>query len=104
MGLYTRNYRLFEDVTTAIYSDWIDVGDAEALSIHVDGIVTNDKIKIFISNLPTPVVGSQVLFGSELTANGITPVTTHAKWLRVYASAIAGGGTLNIYASKLVRG
>lgn len=86
------------ETTASAYGSWVATGSASSISVHTDGIVTNDKVKIFQSNHPTaPATANQIIFGSELTADGITAVTTIAKWLRCQLSAATGGGSVTTY-------
>ena len=90
------------DTVNETYGSWVDIGAAESASAHVDGIVSGDKVKLWISNHPdTPATANQILFGSELTADGITEITTQAKYIRAQLSAVAGGGTITVYLNYL---
>ena len=75
------------------YGDWCAIGTAEYVSAHIDGIVSGDKVKLFISNIDPPVTATQILHGSEITADAIVEISQHAKWIRAQLSDDAGAGT-----------
>jgi len=93
---------LLDGVTTAVFGSAIaDVGAAipGSLSVHLEGVVTNDKVQLYISNKKDHAAASEVQFGSDLTADGVTEVTTPSRWLRAKLSDITGGGTVYAWAS-----
>lgn len=75
------------------YGEWCAIGHADYVCAHIDGIVSGDKVKLFISNIDPPVEATQVLHGSEITADSMVEIARHAKWIRAQLSDDAGAGT-----------
>jgi hypothetical protein len=88
---------------------WVDIGPLRpSITIEINGILSGDKVKIFVSNRPQkpPLPGSAgntesaytgQLFGSEISANGMQKITESYRWLLVLQSATSGGGTVTAW-------
>lgn len=88
---------LLDAVVAQDNGEWISVEGMKYKSVEI--IITGTATaQIFISNAPTQPLDSEdhVQFGANVTANGVTAVTTIAAWLKVKVSAYTGG-TVSAY-------
>jgi len=87
--------------TTAVYGPWVAIGNAlpDSIMIHTEGLVSTDRIQIYLSAQEDPTTAEQEQFGSDIAADGLTEMTTPARWMRAYRSVITGGGSITVTAS-----
>ncbi len=84
--------KALDGATIVIDSAWIGVGHLSQLSIHVFGMVALDIVQIEGSNEDTPANGIKI--GSDITADGLIPITTIPDKVRVRLTDVTGGGTV----------
>lgn len=101
MGTAARHYKLLDTNTTVAYGPWVPIANAlpDSVMLHTVGVVTNDKVQIYLSAEKDPTTAEQVQFGSDITGDGQLEMTSPSRWMRAYRSVITGAGTVTVHAS-----
>lgn len=87
--------------TTVTPGVWFDAsGFDKGFSVIFEGLVIGDTAELHVSNrqgftVPDPTYDG-ILYGAQLTQDGIVKVLEVYGWVKVKRTAIAGGGTLNV--------
>lgn len=95
----TEQKNLLVAATTEKVSEWINVADADEISIDVHGLELGDIVQIEGSNasLLSNAVGVQV--GDDITADGFYTPSAIPRWLRANYADASGGGPVTVLLS-----
>jgi hypothetical protein len=89
-GNYAFSAFLLDDATSTASGDWIEVRGLGSGSIQTIGITTA-TVQIRGSNSPITPEGDGVQIGSNITADGLTALTTRTRWIKAMCSSYTSG-------------
>ena len=89
---------LLDGIAATGASEWFPLIDYEDPTIHVDGIVAGDILKVQVSNDRGIHDAIAIIdqYGVDITADGVYPIVPGPRWARVNFTDDSGGGTLTV--------
>jgi hypothetical protein len=92
-GAFSRSFYSLQQTAAAVEDGKTFGGQGfDKISVHVEGIVTDDIVQIEASNDDALAF---VQIGSDITADGVYDVEVGAKYYRAVVSDDSGGGTID---------